>query len=99
MHNLKLLLTRKGPLFESRFKVVPIESNEQLLQACRYIHLNPVTAGIIPPNQLENYKWSSLPNCLNTQPRQVEDICDPSIILDQFATPQDYHQFVLDGLL
>jgi len=32
---------RKGPLWESSFKVARIETNEQLLHVSRYLHLNP----------------------------------------------------------
>src|SRR3990167_9648627 len=35
---------RKGPLWESRFKNVLVETDNQLLHLTRYIHLNPVTA-------------------------------------------------------
>ena len=37
---------RKGPLWEGRFKNVLVETDEQLLHLTRYIHLNPVTAGL-----------------------------------------------------
>ena len=36
---------RTGTLFQGRFTSVPVESDEQLLQAVRYIHRNPVGAG------------------------------------------------------
>lgn len=36
---------RKGRLFQGRFTSVPIENDEQLITAVRYIHLNPVKAG------------------------------------------------------
>ncbi len=38
---------RKGPLWQSRFKAVKIKNEEQLLHISRYIHLNPVTAGLV----------------------------------------------------
>ena len=47
---------RTGPVFDGRFRSVPIESDRQLLSAVRYIHANPVKAGISPT---ENYRWSS----------------------------------------
>ena len=36
---------RTGTLFQGRFTSVPVESDEQLCAAVRYIHLNPVKAG------------------------------------------------------
>jgi putative transposase len=38
---------RKGPLWQSRFKNVLVESDEQMYHLTRYIHLNPVTAGLV----------------------------------------------------
>ena len=36
---------RAGTLFQGRFTSVPIENDEQLITAIRYLHLNPVKAG------------------------------------------------------
>lgn len=48
---------RTGHLFQDRYKSEPITTDGQLQQVLRYIHLNPIKAGIctIP----ENYKDSS----------------------------------------
>lgn len=48
---------RKGPLWESEFKNVLVDDNEQLLHLTRYIHLNPVTASIV--NTPEDWPYSS----------------------------------------
>lgn len=48
---------RRGPLWQSRFKKVIIESNEQLLHTIRYIHLNPVTDKLV--NKPEEWEFSS----------------------------------------
>lgn len=48
---------RIGHLFHDRFKSENIENEEYLLEAVKYVHNNPVKAGIV--NNPLNYKWSS----------------------------------------
>jgi len=48
---------RKGPLWEGRFKNVRVESDEQLIHLTRYVHLNPVSAGLI--EQPDSWEHSS----------------------------------------
>jgi putative transposase len=48
---------RKGPLFQNRFKAIIISEYKYLLALSRYIHLNPIKAGLI--DAAENYRWSS----------------------------------------
>ena len=50
---------RAGHLFQGRFKAILIEADEYALELSRYIHLNPVRAGIV--EEPENYIWSSYP--------------------------------------
>jgi len=87
---------RAGPLFQSMFKAVRIESDEQLLHVSRYIHLNPSTAYIVEPENLENYKWSSLAEYLNEKFNGNHSFLSPKIILDFFKKKEDYKKFVLD---
>lgn len=47
---------RVGHLFQERFVSEPIEDDEYLLTALRYIHLNPSAAGLA---DFEAYEWSS----------------------------------------
>lgn len=49
--------TRSTSLFKQRFYSEGIESEKQLINTIRYIHKNPVKAGIV--NSPENYPWSS----------------------------------------
>ena len=39
-----LRVRRDGPLFRGRYASVPVGADHQILQVCRYIHFNPVTA-------------------------------------------------------
>jgi len=48
---------RKGPLWESRFKNVLVETEEQFLHLTRYIHLNPSTAYLV--DKPDNWEFSS----------------------------------------
>lgn len=54
-YNLKYKTT--GHLFQDRYRSEGIESNYQLLTVIRYIHQNPVKAGIV--NRPVEWKWSS----------------------------------------
>ena len=54
-----LAVSRSGVLFQSTFKAVFVESNEQLLHLSRYIHLNPATASLVKIDKLNEYPWSS----------------------------------------
>jgi hypothetical protein len=48
---------RKGHLFQERYKAILVEEDSYLLELIRYIHLNPVRAGIV--DRPEDYPWSS----------------------------------------
>jgi putative transposase len=48
---------RSGHLFQDRFKSEPIEDDSYLLSVLRYIHNNPVKAGL--SKRAEEYQWSS----------------------------------------
>jgi len=53
-----------GHLFSGRYKALHVEGsgNGYLKGACDYVHLNPVRAGLLRPEQpLETYCWSSYP--------------------------------------
>jgi len=50
---------RAGHLFQGRYVAFLIEKEEYLLAVSRYIHLNPVRAGIVAAGAAEDYEWSS----------------------------------------
>ena len=50
---------RVGYLFQGRFKSILCEENTYLLELIRYIHLNPLKAGIVENlSQLADYQWT-----------------------------------------
>ena len=49
-----------GRPFQGRYKALHVEPGEALGQVAHYIHLNPVRAGIVPPERLPEYRHSSL---------------------------------------
>lgn len=48
---------RTGSLWEGRYKISPIDTDDYLLSCCRYVELNPVKAGMV--GSAEDYPWSS----------------------------------------
>jgi putative transposase len=83
---------RKGPLWESRFKYVLIETDEQLLHLTRYIHLNPATAGLI--SKPEDWEFSSYREFLNLE--GVFRICEFENLIEMESFK--YKKFVEDNI-
>jgi putative transposase len=52
-----------GHVFSGRYKAIRVDEEEYFLIVNRYIHLNPVEAGIV--GKPEEYKWSNYGNCIN----------------------------------
>ena len=49
---------RYGHLFQNRYKSIICEGDPYLLELTRYIHLNPLRAGIVKNLEgLEGYQW------------------------------------------
>ena len=82
---------RKGPLMESRFKNVLVETDEQLLHLTRYLHLNPVTAYLT--EKPEDWIFSSYQEYIG---EKKERICEFEEFLD--INGKDYKTFVYDRI-
>ncbi len=54
------LRSERGHLFQGRYQALLVEDRPALARVVDYIHLNPVRAKIVPPEQATNYRWSSL---------------------------------------
>jgi REP element-mobilizing transposase RayT len=57
---------RAGHLFQGRFKAILIEADAYAAELSRYIHLNPVRAGIV--KKPEDYSWSSYRSFIGQSP-------------------------------
>ena len=81
-----------GHLFQDRFFAELITEDRQLLEASRYVHLNPVRAQMVA-TPLE-YRWSSYKSFIGQEPL---DFLHPERILDYFQNieaPKWYQEFV-----
>lgn len=92
---------RAGHLFQNRYKSIVCEEEPYLLELVRYIHLNPLRAGMVASlAELDFYPWSGHGVLVGN--RQF-DGQDTGAILERFgqriATAQKkYRQFVSDGI-
>lgn len=62
---------RVGGLFQDRYKSEPVEDDGYFLTVLRYIHQNPVKAGIC--TQVEEYQDSSYHDYIHPKPNQLTD--------------------------
>ena len=88
---------RDGPLFRGRFKSILVDSDNYLLRLSRYIHLNPVKAGLVKTPQ--DFNWSSYPCYLNPKNTPEWLSCDET--LSRFSNRlrrKQYELFVNEGI-
>lgn len=79
---------RSGPLFEGRFKSEPVDADSYFLDVVRYIHWNPVKAGI---SRGLSYPWSSY-DVLAASDAAWRD---GSFVVDIFGGVEQFKQFHL----
>ncbi len=84
---------RKGPLWESKFKNVLVDNDEQLSHLTRYLHLNPVTAFLV--YKPEDWPFSSYEEYIS-EVNQGRGTCQWDGILD--IKPLQYRKFVNDQI-
>lgn len=84
---------RTGPLWVGRFKNVLVDSDAYLIHLTCYLHLNPVSAGLV--KQPEQWPYSSYHEyCTHTAPDQK--ICEYGSAFE--ITQSDYRHFVEDRI-
>lgn len=71
---------RVGHLFQERFKSEPVEDRNYFIELIRYIHQNPVKAGIV--RNANEYRWSSWHEYLSPT---TDNICDIGFALSDVS--------------
>jgi len=87
-----------GHLFQGRYKAVLIDADSYLLELVRYIHLNPVRAGMV--ENPEDYRWSGHRAYLG---KEVLPWLSTDWILSRYSPGQTsarrlYRDFIADGM-
>lgn len=85
---------RRGTLFESRFKAVHVPDEAYLLHLCRYIHANPVKAGLV--DWVEGWPYS---NYLEWIGKRKQRLSDGAFVSHYFPARGQYQSFVADYLV
>jgi putative transposase len=73
---------RKGHLFQGRFRSEVVEDDAYFLTVLRYIHQNPVKAGLT--KDIGAYKWSSYKEYM-----EGSRLANPDFVLAMFSTEKD----------
>jgi putative transposase len=91
---------RCGYLFQNRYKSVLCQKDNYFLELIRYIHLNPVRAGIVQSqNELDKYPWTGHLALTQGKQNMWQSV---KAVLREFGQPKGeaikrYRQFIQDG--
>jgi REP element-mobilizing transposase RayT len=92
---------RSGHLFQNRYKSIVCEEESYLLELVRYIHLNPLRAGMVQSiEEMALYPWSGHGVLMGNRSLDGQDT---HVILDRFGKKlatarRAYCQFVFEGI-
>lgn len=90
---------RCGHLFQGRYKSFVVDKESYLMELGRYIHLNPVRAGIV--QRADDYSWSSYQDYSNGKDRSKITDTDETLYLFSKIKSRAvrlYHEFVFAGM-
>lgn len=92
---------RSGHLFQNRYKSLVCDQDVYLLELIRYIHLNPIRAGMLQSLEaLDTYRWCGHRELLG---KAIRPLLESREVLSHFsrdrnAALQNYREFMSDGL-
>ena len=93
--------TRSGHLFQNRYKSIVCDAESYLLELIRYIHLNPVRAGMLKDlNELEIFPWCGHAELTG---KITRNLINAAAVLSLFAARKqtalkNYRAFLADGI-
>ncbi len=92
---------RSGHLFQNRYKSIVCEEEPYLLELVRYIHFNPLRAGLVNNmNELDQYRWSGHSVLMGNRELLGQNTDE---VLTRFGpritvSRRRYRNFVMDGI-
>jgi REP element-mobilizing transposase RayT len=92
---------RRGRLFQNRYKSILVEDEPYLLELVRYLHLNPLRAGLVGDlRALDRYPWTGHSALLGRVARPWQAIGE---VLEQYGPTRHrarraYRAFVAEGV-
>ena len=93
---------RSGHLFQNRYKSILCQEDPYLLELVRYIHLNPLRAGVVSSlKELDRYPYSGHSRLMGKIKDQWQDV-DTVLALfgkKRYAAKKKYREFVEKGIL
>lgn len=84
---------RDGALFRGRYKAIVVDKDAYLAQVVRYIHLNPLEAGLVEEPQA--YVWSS--HRFYLRPKEAPKWLRLEEVMGEFGSIGAFHEFVVEG--
>ena len=92
---------RCGRLFQNRYKSIVCEEDSYFLELVRYIHLNPLRAGLVPSmRKLDTYRWCGHAGIMGRAllPGQVINEVLQMFDDNPMTARRKYHDFVAEGV-
>lgn len=92
---------RSGHLFQNRYKSIACQEEAYLLELVRYIHLNPLRAGLVKTiDELDSYPWCGHAVLMGKRELPGQNIADVLMLFGQKnkRACNKYREFVIDGI-
>lgn len=83
---------RCGHLFQDRFRSEVVETDQYLMTVLRYIHQNPLKAGLV--EDIEAYKWSSYSEYVNSRKIIDTELLTSLLGVDKDLTVKAFQRFM-----